>query len=162
MGHEGFSITEPFGRPLWEVISWIIFLLIIFWAIKQEYRAAKCFDGREQCGKEWAWDPHPGDQPVDLLRRLESGNRAETYVISRRLVMITAAGLSLITMWYFSKKPVPNFIEFIVPFVLIMGVIWFAFRYHESHYLSEITRRMDLSIQELKYQTGAAERPTNV
>lgn len=152
-----------FGRPAWEVIAWIIFILIILWALKQEYRESHCYDGLHDCGPVWSWDPKPGDNVSDLIRRIEFANRGETFVISRRLVMITAAGLALVMMWYFDKKRVvPNIVEYIVPFVLIMGVVWFAFRYHESHYLNEINRRMDLSIQELKYQTGVATRPVNV
>jgi len=152
-----------FGKPAWEVIAWIIFILIILWAVKQEYRHAICYEGRDECGPVWAWEPKQGDQISDLIKRLEYANRAETYVISRRIVMIAAAGLAILMMWYFNKKRVvPNFVEYVVPFVLIMGVLWFAFRYHESHYLSEINRRMDITLQELKYQTGVATRPSNV
>lgn len=152
-----------FGRPIWEVIAWIIFAMIIVWAIKQEYRESHCYDGENDCGPVWAWDPKPGDQIPDLIRRLEYANRGETFMIIRRIVMISAAGLAMILMWYFNKKKViPNIVEYIVPFVLIMGVVWFSFRYVESHYLNEINRRMDLTLQELKYQTGVAQRPANV
>ena len=153
-----------FGRPAWELIAWIILVIIILWALKQEYRESHCYDGLADCGPVWAWDPKPGDSMADLLRRLEFANRGETFIISRRLVMIAAAGLALILMWYFDKKKrvVPNIVEYIVVFVLVMGVIWFAFRYHESHYLNEINRRMDLTIQEVRYRTGVAERPNNV
>jgi len=149
-------------RPLWEIVAWIILLLIVVWAIKQEHRAATCYDGREKCGKEWAWDPQEGDTPADLLRRLEFSNRAHGFIISRRLVMISAAGLALLMMWYFKKQTIPNIVEFVVAFILIMGVLWFSFRYHDSHYMHEITRRADLSIQELKYQLHVANRPANV
>ena len=157
------ELPKWFGRPCWEVIAWIIIIIIILWAIRQEYRESHCYDGLADCGPVWAWEPQEGDTEADLLRRLEFGNRAETFVISRRLVMITAAGLALLMMWYFDKKKiVPNVIEYIVPFVLIMGVVWFAFRYHESHYLAEINRRQDLTIQELKYRLNVSQRPDNV
>tara|TARA_R110001632_G_scaffold82498_4_gene183144 strand:- start:210 stop:713 length:504 start_codon:yes stop_codon:yes gene_type:complete len=152
-----------FGKELWEIIAWIIFLAIILWGIKQEAKFAKCYDGRDQnCGKEWEWDTRDGDSIADLVRRLEYSNRADSFVISRRITMIAAAGLALLMMWYFKKKTIPNIVEFIVVFVLVMGVLWFAFRYHESHYLDEITRRTEFTIQELKFQTGIAERPMNI
>jgi len=152
-----------FGRPAWEVIAWIIFTAIIIWAIRQEYRESHCYDGLHDCGPVWSWDPKPGDSLADLTRRLEFANRAETFVINRRIVMIASAGIALLVMWYFNKKKVvPNIVEYLVPFVLIMGVTWFMFRYHESHYLAEINRRMDLTIQELKYRIGVAHRPENV
>jgi hypothetical protein len=151
-----------FGKPAWEVIAWIIFIVIILWAIKQEYRTSHCYDGEHECGPVWSWDPKPGDGVNDLIKRLEYANRAETFVITRRIVMISSAGLAFLMMWYFNKdKVVPNLVEYMVPFVLIMGVVWFSFRYHESHYLNEINRRMDLTLQELKYQTGYAVRPSN-
>jgi uncharacterized membrane protein YqjE len=156
--------TKWFGRPAWEVIAWIILVIIILWAIKQEYRESHCYDGVADCGAVWQWEPREGDTDIDLLKRLEYGNRGEAFVISRRLVMITAAGLTLLVMWYFDKKKrvVPNIVEYLVPFALIMGVVWWAFRYHESHYLYEIARRQNLTIQELKYRMGAAVRPPHV
>uniref|UniRef100_A0A6C0CH26 Uncharacterized protein n=1 Tax=viral metagenome TaxID=1070528 RepID=A0A6C0CH26_9ZZZZ len=152
-------MIEVYGRPLWEVVLWILLLLIVVWALKQEYRAAKCFDGREDCGTDWAWEPKRGDDLATLFARIEAGNRAENHIISRRLTMILAAAVTLIVMWYFRRQFVPEILEFVVVMVLLMGMIWFGFRYHESHYLAEITRRTDKSIQELKYQTGVADRP---
>lgn len=149
-------------KPLWELICWIIILIIVFWAMMQEYTAATCYDGRDSCGSAWAWDPQPGDKPEDLVRRIEFANRAQGFVISRRLVMIASIGLSLILLWYFRKRVIPDIVEFVIVFVLIMGVLWFAFRYHESHYLYEIVRRSDFSIQELRYQMGISKRPANV
>jgi hypothetical protein len=146
-------------RPLWEVVTWIVLIVIVLWAVKQEYGASKCFDGRENCGKEWAWDPKPGDDIATLFYRIEQGNRAENHIISRRLTMILAAAVTIIVMWYVYGKLVPDILEFIVLMVLLMGMVWFGFRYHESHYLAEITRRTDKSIQELKYQVGVADRP---
>lgn len=152
-----------FGRPAWEVIAWIIFIIIILWALRQEQRTGHCYDGQIDCGPVWSWDPKPDDKIPDLIKRLENANRAETFVITRRIVMISAAGLTFVLMWYFNKKKVvPNFIEYLVPFVLVMGCLWFSFRYHESHYLDEINRRMDLTLQELKYQTHVSVRPANV
>lgn len=153
-----------FGRPAWEVIAWIILILIILWAIKQEYRESHCYDGLADCGPVFAWDPEEGDTTADLIRRIEYANRGETFIISRRIVMIASAGLALLLMWYFDKKKrlVPNIVEFVVAFVLVMGVVWFTFRYHESHYLHEIDRRMDKSIQALRYKLGLAVEPKNV
>jgi hypothetical protein len=151
---------EILGKPLWEIIAWIILLLIIFWGIKQEYKASKCFDGRDSCGDEWDWEPQKGDDVQTLIRRIEQGNRAEGHIIGRRLTMISAAGIAILISWFYKKKQViPDIVPFIVTFVLLMGTIWFTLRYHESHFLAEITRRTDLSIQELKYQTGVALRP---
>ncbi len=150
------------GRPLWEIIAWVIIIGIILWAIIGESKEARCYDGRDDCDEIFAWDPEPGDTPTDLIRRLEFANGAEELIISRRLVMITAAGLALLLMWYFRGKVIPNIIEYIVTFVFVMGVLWFSFRYHDSHYLYEITRRADLTLQELKYQLDIAKRPTNI
>lgn len=158
----GFLEKIYFGKPLWEIIAWIIFLAIILWGVKQEAKFAKCYDGRQDCGKEWEWDAREGDTVADLLRRLDYSNRADSFVISRRITMIAAAGLALLMMWFFKKKTIPDIVEFIVVFVLVMGVLWFAFRYHESHYLDEITRRTEFTIQELKYQTGVSQRPINI
>lgn len=152
-----------FGRPAWEIVAWVVFICIILWGVKQEYRESHCYDGLRECGKVWEWDPKPGDGVADLIRRIEFGNSAENYVIVRRITMIAAAGLTFIIMWFFNKKQtIPRITEFLVLFVLVMGIIWFTFRYHESHYLDEIDRRTQLSIQELKYQTGVAVRPTNM
>lgn len=148
-----------YGRPLWELIAWVIVIAIVLWAVRQEYRMAHCFDGLGDCGKTWQWDPREGDDIPTLIYRIENGNRAEGHIISRRLTMILAAGLALVIMWFFRKKPIPDIVEFIVVMVLTMGIVWFGFRYHESHFLAEITRRTDLSIQELKYQTGVSQRP---
>lgn len=152
------------GRPAWEIIAWIILILIILWALKQEYRESHCYDGRADCGPVFAWDPQEDDTMADLMRRLEFGNRGETFIISRRLVMIAAAGLTILLMWLFDKKKrvIPSIVEFLPVMVLTMGVLWFAFRYHESHYLDEINRRLDLTIQEVKYRTGVSQRPHNV
>jgi hypothetical protein len=144
------------------VLLWLVSFFIVIWAMFQEYKTYKCYEGLSDCGNDWMWEPREGDTVADLVQRIDFGNKADDKIVSRRIIMITAFIAAFLMFWFFKKEALPPAIKFVVVYVILIAVVWFGFRYHESHFLYPITTRTNLSIDELRYSLGLAERPNNV
>lgn len=140
-----------FDREWWEILIWVIIIIAIIWAIVKEVQVRNCYDGLEQCGHRWEWEPSPDDTNEDLIQKIYYGNTADREIVTRRLVMIMAFILTFVMFWYFTRKPVPPILDFIIVAIIIAAIVWFGFRFHESHYLYPITVRTGESIEALKY-----------
>jgi len=141
----------------WETIAWIVLIVWIIIDILGQIRLQRCYDATDDCGKDWNWEPREGDNPKDLLQRLDYMTEAQTSVIQRKISMITAFIITLAAFLYF-KKEIPKFSEFILIFVIIMAIVWFLLRYHESHMLYPMSSQSRKTINELRYQLGISER----
>lgn len=159
MGEE----TSKEKRPLWDIVFWVIFIVLIILQAEREFKVQACYDGvNKTCGNSYAWSPEDGDAPEDLIRRLELGTEAITNSKQRRLAMLFAFGAALITFWFLKKEVWPRFLEFFILWVIFTALAWFLMRYYESHISVPIASRMNESLAELKYQLGICSKPENV
>lgn len=84
----------------WEVIFWIIFILIMIWQAYNEFGWQVCYDGKEDCGHQLDWEPKKGDDIVDLAHRIQTGVDAPRLVVTRGLCIVTAAIISMTISFY--------------------------------------------------------------
>lgn len=142
----------------WEVIAWIILIVWIIIDIFGQAKLQRCYDATDNCGEDWNWEPREGDKPVDLLQRLQYAFDAQNTIIQRKIAMISSFLITLAIFLYF-KHEIPRFSEFALLFVIIVALIWFLLRYHESHMLYPISFNGNKSVNELRYQLGISKRP---
>lgn len=154
---------------LWEIVFWVIVIVIIVWQLYAEFAFQRCYDGIDECGEQWNWTPQPGDGVTELVRRIELGNEATTLIIKRGLVVV-GSGIVALTLNFFNvlschsnSSPGSSRVDpmkFIVTWAIVLGLFWAIFRYYESHYTHPISHRTQESIRELKYQLNIEQPPS--
>lgn len=153
----------------WELVVWIILVLIIIWQIQIELGIQTCYDGTTLCDGTYDWSPQEGDTPVDLLLRIETALASNKMIKQRRIAMISGFVLTILAYWYISITEnnypknnmfTPKIWKFLMLWLLLFTFIWLILRYQESHMLVPIASRSKESLDELRYQLGYAVRPT--
>lgn len=152
---------------LWEAVVWIVIVIVIVWQLYAEFAFQRCYDGIDNCGEEWNWDPKEGDTTSDTVERIKLGTEATQLVIKRGLIVVGSAVVAMIVSLFLQvtkgePSKMPNLRDFFIIWGINLGLYWAVFRYYESHYTHPISRRTLKSIQELKYQLNIEQRPLNI